>query len=404
MVVGPYDATTTRTTRRSARRRPTRSSSPGRSTTPSGCRRCGSTAALLPARPHGRRHEPVAGRGDGRRQRRDRPRQRLQPLGGRRRRTYFIGRRRPRADVARRPARRPDAPQPRWARRAGDAHRRGVHLGARRRQYEQTLLDAPCCARRSTRAVDVRAAPEGGCCVIDVAVVGLGKMGLSHLSMIKAHPDVRRRRRLRLDRLPAGRAREVHRGADVHATTTRCSTRPSRRGDHRHADSPARADGPSGARARSARLLREAARASTRPRRAALTRLAAERGLVTQVGYHNRFVGAFREVKRLLEPGRIGTVNTASGRGVRTGRAEAAGRHLAQPAHRGRRLPLRLRGAPARTCSTGTSARRRRSAGSAADQHLLRGDRRRGGVSTLHYPDGHRAALASTGRTSRSAR
>jgi predicted dehydrogenase len=26
--------------------------------------------------------------------------------------------------------------------------------------------------------------------VIDVAVVGLGKMGLSHLSMIKAHPEV----------------------------------------------------------------------------------------------------------------------------------------------------------------------------------------------------------------------
>ena len=26
--------------------------------------------------------------------------------------------------------------------------------------------------------------------MIDVAVVGLGKMGLSHLSMIKAHPDV----------------------------------------------------------------------------------------------------------------------------------------------------------------------------------------------------------------------
>ena len=27
--------------------------------------------------------------------------------------------------------------------------------------------------------------------MIDLAVVGLGKMGLSHLSMIKTHPDVR---------------------------------------------------------------------------------------------------------------------------------------------------------------------------------------------------------------------
>ncbi|MGO1384475.1 MAG: Gfo/Idh/MocA family protein [Arachnia sp.] len=39
-----------------------------------------------------------------------------------------------------------------------------------------------------------------------------------------------------------------------------------------------------------------------------LVNLAAERGLVTQVGYHNRFVGAFKEVKRLLDEGAIGDV------------------------------------------------------------------------------------------------
>lgn len=41
---------------------------------------------------------------------------------------------------------------------------------------------------------------------------------------------------------------------------------------------------------------------------AALAELAKERGLVTQVGYHNRFVGAFGEVKRLLEAKAIGRV------------------------------------------------------------------------------------------------
>jgi predicted dehydrogenase len=41
----------------------------------------------------------------------------------------------------------------------------------------------------------------------------------------------------------------------------------------------------------------------------ALAELAARRGLVTQVGYHNRFVGAFQEVKRLLDAGAIGQVN-----------------------------------------------------------------------------------------------
>lgn len=39
-----------------------------------------------------------------------------------------------------------------------------------------------------------------------------------------------------------------------------------------------------------------------------LARLAAEKGLKCQVGYHNRFVGSFREVKRLIEAGAIGRV------------------------------------------------------------------------------------------------
>jgi len=43
----------------------------------------------------------------------------------------------------------------------------------------------------------------------------------------------------------------------------------------------------------------------------ALAELADAKGVVTQVGYHNRFVGAFREVQRLLEAGAIGPVNTA---------------------------------------------------------------------------------------------
>lgn len=41
----------------------------------------------------------------------------------------------------------------------------------------------------------------------------------------------------------------------------------------------------------------------------ALAALAEERGLVTQVGYHNRFIGTFREVKRLVEAGAIGKVS-----------------------------------------------------------------------------------------------
>jgi predicted dehydrogenase len=39
-----------------------------------------------------------------------------------------------------------------------------------------------------------------------------------------------------------------------------------------------------------------------------VTRIAQEKGLVNQVGYHNRFVGAFQEVKRLLDEKAIGEV------------------------------------------------------------------------------------------------
>jgi len=46
---------------------------------------------------------------------------------------------------------------------------------------------------------------------------------------------------------------------------------------------------------------------------AELAELARSKGLVTQVGYHNRFVGPFAEVKRLLDAGAIGTVTHALG-------------------------------------------------------------------------------------------
>ncbi|WP_460802420.1 Gfo/Idh/MocA family protein [Microbacterium sp. GXF6406] len=42
-----------------------------------------------------------------------------------------------------------------------------------------------------------------------------------------------------------------------------------------------------------------------------LARLAAERGLVAQVGYHNRFIATFQEVKRLLDDNVLGRVTHA---------------------------------------------------------------------------------------------
>lgn len=161
--------------------------------------------------------------------------------------------------------------------------------------------------------------------MIDVAVVGLGKMGISHLSMIKAHPDVNLvgvcdatgylldilakytgvRTYKDLNRMldeAKPRAIIVATPTHLHADMIRSALE---RGIDVFCEKPLVIDPADGAR---------------------LTEFAAERGAVTQVGYHNRFVGAFREAKRLLDLGSIGPVNTAL--------AEAYGPVVLKPAGR----------------------------------------------------------------------
>ena len=215
--------------------------------------------------------------------------------------------------------------------------------------------------------------------MVNVAVVGLGKMGLSHLAIVNAHPDVDARARVRRvgatcsacwTSTPASTTytdydrmlREVELDAVIIATPSRISTR-------RWCARRSSAACTCSARSRS----RSTPTTPTRCRA-----LAGERGLVTQVGYHNRFVGAFREVKPLLDAGRDRRGHARPRRGLRPGRAQAQGRHLAQPQEPRAAAPLRLRRAPDRPRSTGTSAspigRRRHR----AQPHLLARDRRRG--------------------------
>lgn len=146
--------------------------------------------------------------------------------------------------------------------------------------------------------------------MIDVAVVGLGKMGLSHLSMIKAHPEVNlvgvcdatgylldilsKYTGVRTFKDYEKLLDEARPQAVIIATPTHLHAPMIRqaieRGVHVFCEKP---------------LVIDPADSVI------LTDLAVERGVVTQVGYHNRFVGAFREVQRLLEHGALGTVNTA---------------------------------------------------------------------------------------------
>jgi len=143
----------------------------------------------------------------------------------------------------------------------------------------------------------------------DVAVVGLGKMGLSHLSIVNAHPDVRLvgacdASGLVLDVLSKYTGMPVFEDytemldnaapeAVIIATPTALHEPMIRaaleRGIHVFSEKPLFLD-PNGG--------------------GDLVRLATERGLVTQVGYHNRFVAAFAEARRLVAAGAIGTVTT----------------------------------------------------------------------------------------------
>jgi predicted dehydrogenase len=148
--------------------------------------------------------------------------------------------------------------------------------------------------------------------MIRVGMVGLGKMGLSHHALFNAHPGVSvagvcDSSRYVLSVL--GRYTEVETYSDyeemleearldavVIATPSRAHTSmvaaALERGLHVFCEKPLTLDpGES----------------------EGLAETAAERALATQVGYHNRFVATFREVKKLLGAGALGELHQVTG-------------------------------------------------------------------------------------------
>ena len=143
--------------------------------------------------------------------------------------------------------------------------------------------------------------------MVNVAVIGLGKMGLSHFSIINAHHDVKvvgvcDSSGYVLDILGKytgvdtyGDMGKMLDAADVQAAVI---STPSQfhapmvrtcleRGIHVFCEKPFCLDPADSVQ---------------------FARLAGQKGLVTQVGYHNRHVGTFRELKRILDSGALGRV------------------------------------------------------------------------------------------------
>lgn len=146
--------------------------------------------------------------------------------------------------------------------------------------------------------------------MIRLAVVGVGKMGLSHLSILGAHPNVRiaavcDTSGYLLDVL--GKYTGVTGYSDYQKMLDRAEL------DAVVIATPTRAH---------ASMVRTALEAGlhvfcekpltlSSAESEALAELAASRGMHCQVGYHNRFVAAFAEAKRLLEISAIGEVTHA---------------------------------------------------------------------------------------------
>lgn len=149
--------------------------------------------------------------------------------------------------------------------------------------------------------------------MLRTGLVGVGKMGVSHMAIAGAHPD--------LDvvavcdnqgfvlsalrsQIEVTTYRDVDRMLDdagldclFVATPTRAhvdiASRAIERGVHVFVEKP----------------LSLSSHDSRR-----LANMAAEHGVANQVGYHNRFIGTFQEVARLVGAGAIGTVHHIDGR------------------------------------------------------------------------------------------
>jgi predicted dehydrogenase len=143
--------------------------------------------------------------------------------------------------------------------------------------------------------------------MVKVAVIGLGKMGISHLSMVRALPDVEVVGIVDATTYLLGVLKK-YTGLSTYTSIDKLLA--EQKPDAAIVATPSKLHYP---------MVKQLLEAGVsvfceKPFTLAsaegdeLIALADAKGLVTQVGYHNRFVGAFGEVKRLLDAGAIGTV------------------------------------------------------------------------------------------------
>ena len=159
--------------------------------------------------------------------------------------------------------------------------------------------------------------------MVKVLVVGLGKMGISHLSMVRALCGVEVVGVVDANAYLLGVLRK-YTGVATYGTLDRALEEAAP--DAAIVATPSRLHAPMVRQLLDCGIAVFCEKPMTLSAAESdeLAELAAERGLVTQVGYHNRFVGTFTEVRRLLDLEAIGSVTH--------GLAEAYGPVVLKPA------------------------------------------------------------------------
>lgn len=148
--------------------------------------------------------------------------------------------------------------------------------------------------------------------VIRVGIIGLGKMGISHLAMVRAHPDVQLTGVCDSSGYVLG-VLEKYTGVETYGDLKDLLDKAELDAVFISTPSTTHAWMVRAALERGLHVFCEKPFTLSPADADALTQLARERGLTTQVGYHNRFVGAFGEVKRLLDLGAIGEITHVMG-------------------------------------------------------------------------------------------
>jgi scyllo-inositol 2-dehydrogenase (NADP+) len=143
--------------------------------------------------------------------------------------------------------------------------------------------------------------------LLNVAVIGLGKMGLSHLSIIKPHPDVMLTAVCDASKLVL-EVLHKYTGVEVYSDATRMLAEVETDAVVIATPTASHLDLVSAAVDAGKHVFCEKPLTLCPEDSMALVRAARTRQVHHQVGYHYRFVAAFQECKRLLDAGAVGRV------------------------------------------------------------------------------------------------